>query len=125
MATVLNKDLVRESTENFEGREIMVTLTQDQKIQMKLKGMKSGHVSIDILKLFKQLKGVDETSAESKEGPVSISTKTDKAPKGSEADLLNELFNDIRSHNAISPTDSRLISHLDSVLMSVKEQRNL
>ena len=55
MATILDKDLVRESTLTVEDRNILVTITADQKISMKLKGMKSGTVSISIADLYAQL----------------------------------------------------------------------
>jgi hypothetical protein len=66
MATILDKDLVRESKVKINDREILVTLTDKQSISMKLKGMKSGEVSIGIEELYNQLSGnsVDE------EGPV-------------------------------------------------------
>jgi hypothetical protein len=60
MATILDKDLVRESTCKYDKREIVVTLTEDQKISFKLKGMKSGEVSIGIEELYKQLMGVED-----------------------------------------------------------------
>ena len=60
MATILDKDLVRESTVKHDGREIVVTLTEDQKISLKLKGMKSGEASISILQLYKQLNNIED-----------------------------------------------------------------
>lgn len=122
MATLLNKDLIRESTDKFEDREIMVTLTKDQTIQMKLKGMKSGHVSINILELYKQLKGVDVVKEDE---PISIKTESKAPSAGSEKAILKSLFNDIRSHNAISDTNPELICQLEAVLLSVKEARKI
>jgi DNA primase large subunit len=60
MATILDKDLIRESTVKHDGREIVVTLTEDQKISFKLKGMKSGEASISILQLYKQLNNIED-----------------------------------------------------------------
>lgn len=57
MATVLDKDLTRETTVKVDEREIQITLTENQTISMKLKGMKSGSVEIPIGDLYKQLKG--------------------------------------------------------------------
>lgn len=57
MATVLDKDLTRETTVKVDEREIQITLTENQTISMKLKGMKSGAVEIPIGDLYKQLKG--------------------------------------------------------------------
>jgi len=55
MATILDKDLTRESTVKYNDREIQVTLTEDQKISFKLKGMKSGALTIGIEELYGQL----------------------------------------------------------------------
>ena len=57
MATILDKDITRETTVKIEDREIQITLTEDQKVTMKLKGMKSGSVEIPIETLYHQLKG--------------------------------------------------------------------
>jgi len=64
MATILDKDVVRESKIKFDEREIQVTLTEDQKVSMKLKGMKSGVLSIDIESLYKHLNGDGSSKAE-------------------------------------------------------------
>ena len=58
MATKLDKDLVRETTIIVDGREIILTITAEQTLSMKLKGMKSGFVNIGIGELYSQLKGV-------------------------------------------------------------------
>jgi len=57
MATILDKDITRETTIRVEDREIQITLTEQQTISMKLKGMKSGSVEIPIGDLYHQLKG--------------------------------------------------------------------
>ena len=64
MATLLNKEITRETTIKVEDREIQITLTEDQKISMKLKGMKSGTVTIDIGDLYKQLIQKEEVKNE-------------------------------------------------------------
>ena len=71
MATILDKDITRESTVKVDGREIQVTLTADQQITFKLKGMKSGILSIGIEELYKQLAGVvvEEAPKEIKQKP--------------------------------------------------------
>lgn len=76
MATILDKDLVRESTVKFEDREVQVTLAADQTIRFKLKGMKSGEVSIGIEALYAQLKGVkSEDSSGKNTGSLTIKKK--------------------------------------------------
>ena len=72
MATILDKDLIRESKVKYDKREIIVTLTEDQKISFKLKGMKSGDVSIGIEQLYKQLIGEEDTGLISTVKPVKV-----------------------------------------------------
>lgn len=71
MATILDKDITRESTVKVDGREIQVTLTADQQITFKLKGMKSGILTIGIEELYKQLAGdvVEDAPKEVKQKP--------------------------------------------------------
>ncbi len=57
MATLLDKDLTRETNIKIDEREIQITLTEDQKVSLKLKGMKSGILSISIEELYNQLVG--------------------------------------------------------------------
>lgn len=57
MSTILDKDLVRIATVKRDDREIIVTLTADQKISLKLKGMKSGMLNMDIGELWDTLNG--------------------------------------------------------------------
>lgn len=72
MATILDKDITRETTVKVDEREIQITLTEQQTISMKLKGMKSGAVEIPIGDLYKQLKG---DVVEAPKGGQSISVK--------------------------------------------------
>jgi hypothetical protein len=118
MATKLTKNLVRESLVKFKDREIMVTLTDDQKITLKEKGLKTGDVSVGILELFKKLKGVSD---EKPEGPVSVKGSQKKAESKTE---LEQILNDIRSQNAISTASPQVISQLDGIISNMlKETR--
>jgi hypothetical protein len=73
MATILDKDLVRESTVKINDREVQVTLGSDQTIRFKLKGMKTGEVSITIDELYRQLAGIkSEPVSGEKKGSVSV-----------------------------------------------------
>jgi hypothetical protein len=63
MATQLDKDITRVSTVTVDDREVLVTLTEDQKVSLKLKGLKKGEVSISIQDLYNQLSGSKETAA--------------------------------------------------------------
>ena len=90
MATILDKDLLRESTQKFEDREIMVTLTDKQTISLKLKGLKSGEVSIGILPLYKQLKGIEEPDVKLPKGKTEP-IKEPKKIKGLDGDPIINL----------------------------------
>lgn len=79
MATILDKDITRETTVKVDDREIQITLTESQNISMKLKGMKSGTVEIAIGDLYKQLKGdVVEAPKENKSVHVTHEEDDDK-----------------------------------------------
>ena len=61
MATKLDKDVTRESSVKANDRELLVTLTADQKISMKPKGLGNAQsVSIGIEDVFKLMKPSDE-----------------------------------------------------------------
>lgn len=92
MAVKLEKDLTRESSIEVDDRTIMVTLTKDQEITFKLKGMKSGAVSINIGELYNQL---------------TDGKKPSKGPKKSKEQLDDSVpiinLHDFRSQYLISP----------------------
>ncbi len=95
MATKLDKEVIRESSVLYGNREIIVTLTEDQRILFKLKGMKSGEVSIDIESLYKQLLGIETTTV--------VKDVKPKQPKLNDKYLVN--LNDLRSNNLITKHD--------------------
>jgi hypothetical protein len=101
MATILDKDLLRESTVKYDDREIQITLTADQRIEFKLKGMKSGLLSISIEDLYKQLKN-DKVEVK----PTNI--KKDNEP------VVN--LNRLRSMNAIAHIDLKTKVELEKVI---------
>lgn len=124
MATILSKDVIRESTVQHDGREIIVTLSKEQEITMKLKGMKSGTVKISIRDLYNQCIGGGETSGEPvqpkevKRESISIKQNSNDSPKN----ILKAVASDIRSHNAISNAGIEIVSQLDGVIKSVMDR---
>lgn len=119
MATKLEKNLVRETTVKAEDREIMLTITADQKVSMKLKGMKSGEVSIDIEELWHQLNGTEPEeggSSSKKSGAVSIRNDVPKA--GSKGNPMISLH-DIRTYNAISGLDYPTLIKFEGILKNL------
>ena len=115
MATKLDKDLIRESSEIIDGREIIVTLSEDQSIKFKLKGMKSGEVSINIKELYYQLSGLEENIEETTS--ISIVHKEEEPKSGILIDL-----NDLRSMNAISMLDTPTLVKFDGLIADLIKQ---
>lgn len=113
MATILDKDLTRESTVKSKDREIIVTLTADQRISLKLKGMKSGTVSIGIDELLNHLEGETPEPAKAK-----IQTKKSTATFFGPKDERNPVISlyALRAENAIThmPLENKL--YLEKVL---------
>jgi hypothetical protein len=119
MATILDKEITRESTIKYDNREIQVTLTADQKISMKLKGMKSGIVNISIEDLYKQLAGpeipVVSVEKEAPKGPLSF----ERVDDDDKPDKKNKVWNnspvinleDLRSLSAITvmPMETKVL----------------
>jgi hypothetical protein len=115
MATALDKDLVRESSIKIDGREIVVTLSKNQEISFKLKGMKSGDVSINIEKLYNQLTHRDvegEVARVVDKKSLSIISGSDVKPSDNPMISLYEL----RTTNAISGLDVQTISKFDGII---------
>ena len=114
MATKLEKNLVRESTIKVDDKEIIVTLTPDQGISMKLKGMRSGSVSIPIEKLYYQLTGKEKPEINKPTKSTSI-LRDKKEDKNSPMISLN----DLRSHNLITPLDFDTQMKFEQIILSV------
>jgi hypothetical protein len=117
MATELNKKIQRESTEEFDGRKINVFLNPDQTVSLKLKGMKTGEVKINIIDLYKQLNGVEESDS-NKGNKTSLSIVTAKPDKVSKSEPMIPL-NTLRSLNAISTLDSTTMMKFDGIIKEV------
>ena len=117
MATVLEKDLIRESTSKYDNREIIVTLTEGQKISFKLKGMKSGDVSIDILALYKQLIGVEDKGLI---GNVKVVTEKPKFKKSDENPVI-DLYS-LRTSAMVTKMDMSAKVELERVICDLIKQ---
>jgi hypothetical protein len=107
MATILDKDLTRESTVKITDREIQITITADQKVTMKLKGMKTGAVEISIEDLYKYLKGEDE--------PKLKSIVTDRVQKRQNNEPMISLY-DLRSQLNIAAFDYPTTVKFDNIV---------
>lgn len=110
MATILDKELTRESTVKVDDREILITLTEDQKVSMKLKGMKSGTVSIDIEKLYNQLKG---------DAPVVEYKKATDVRKPRPDDDVMISLKQLRVFNAIARLDMPMKAEFEKIILDL------
>jgi len=115
MATKLEKDISRESTVKVDDREIMLTLTKDQKISMKLKGKRTGAVSMGIDELYGQLTGKPITNPSTDNKPITITQSNTKPTKNNPMILLN----DLRSQNAITSMDYEFKAKFDTIIKSL------
>lgn len=113
MATILDKELVRETKVMIEGREVVITLTENQTINLKLKGFKSGDVSITIEELYRQLTGKGKPAVQQ---PVQTEVK-EKKPKGKLVDL-----DDIRHSMAVSDLDYASKVKIDAIITAAAKE---
>ena len=116
MATVLDKDLVRESTVKVGEREILVTIGADQSISMKLKGMKSGMVSISIEDLYKQLTG----GVTDDDKPKSITVPTGGVKKATSGEPMISMH-DVRHRLNVSGFDYATTVKFDGIMRDLIE----
>ncbi len=100
MATKLDKDLNRETSVKFDEREVIITLTKEQTVNFKLKGMKSGHLSIPIEDLYRQLKGYDQPPKQQVTGSLTITNEVEHTKHKNGKNMIS--LNDLRSQNLIS-----------------------
>tara|TARA_R110000868_G_scaffold138310_2_gene352265 strand:- start:80 stop:451 length:372 start_codon:yes stop_codon:yes gene_type:complete len=118
MATKLEKDITRESTVLRDERNVNVTLGADQSVKLKLKGMKSGEVKIDIGELYNQLAGVEDDSA-----PVQTSVTYHRKETGKyvqpDPKVAKTVLNDLRSQNAISSLDIETLVKFDMIIVNL------
>jgi len=115
MATKLDKEIVRETDFIKDGRNINITLTADQKIQLKLKGMKSGGLVIGIDELYDKLSGTEEKVNK----PVVYSRKDDGKYDQPNVKVTKTVLNDLRSQNAISGLDPTTVAKFDGIIKSL------
>jgi hypothetical protein len=126
MATILDKDITRETKVLVDGREIQVTLTEGQTISMKLKGMKSGAKEISIEALYNQLSG-GEVKVEVKTEPkveIDLRGRVDLSDYKGESKYLISLH-DIRHAMLAKSIDMSAKIQFESFLVElIKERKN-
>jgi len=115
MATILNKNLIRESTERVNNKEIIIILTSEQEIELKLKGKRGSGETIYIKDLYNQLYKIKGCDKKEPEGPLTI---TQNKPKKRGDNKMVSLY-DLRTHNAISTLDLATKAKFDQIIKSV------
>jgi len=105
MATKLDRDLTRETSLKANDKEIMITITKNQSILLKLKGERGKHYEINILDLFNELSG---TPGKKQEKP------TKKNP--------SILLHDLRAHSAIADMDYETKAKFDQIIKKVIDE---
>lgn len=126
MATKLEKPIVRESTDSVDNRNIMVCFQSDQTIRLKLKGLKSGVLSIGIKELYDYLINKDsadvipstpKTNQPIKEGSIESSQE----PKVYDEDEPVVNLNDFRSAYMVEVIPYEIRSKLESITTRLLE----
>jgi hypothetical protein len=117
MATKLDKEVVRETDFLRDNRNINITLTADQKIQLKLKGLKSGELEIGIDELYDKLSGKEEKVNK----PIVYTRKDDGKYEQPNPKIAKTILNDLRSQNAISGLDVSTVAKFDGIIKSLLE----
>lgn len=115
MATKLDKEVVRESDHMRDNRNINITLTPEQTIVLKLKGMKSGELSIGIGELYDKLNGTEVVVKK----PIVYSRKDDDKYEQPNPKVAKTVLNDLRSQSAISGLDAASIAKFDGIIKSL------
>lgn len=120
MATILDKSVIRESSICIGEREILITLGDNQTISMKLKGMKSGEVSISIVDLYNQL----TNNISLPELGIEMDNKVEKLDKTQKDNPTISLY-DLRTKFATKPMSFELHAMFDGVIAScIRDKRN-
>lgn len=113
MATKLNSLIIRETDVIVDERNVHIALTEDQRISMRLKGMKSGVVSIPIADLYSQLTGSPVAAK-----PKSVTTKRQEN-NGTEN---NVSISRLRSLNHVTPSDPATRQRVEELLSEFEEE---
>jgi hypothetical protein len=123
MATILDKDLTRETSVKFDNREVVITLTDKQTIYMKLKGMKSGGLEIGIDELYRQLKGDDGVSSviSEEDEEVKVNPMDLSGYKGESKYLIS--LHEIRHAFNITPFEYDIKVRIDEFFINLINER--
>ncbi len=117
MSTKLLKNLVRESTETIDGKPVIITLTSDQEIELKIKGKRGRGETIYIKDLYNQLYEIKDSSPEKKKSGSLVISRDNESKKYGDGKMIS--LYELRSFNAISMLDLPTIAKFDQIIKSV------
>jgi hypothetical protein len=104
MATKLDKTLIRETDIIVDNRNLVISLTEDQHISFKLKGMKTKSCESPIQNVFNLLMGTnpDEDTTPTQHGSITVNNKENsKQEKSPGSNFIN--IQDFRSKVLTNP----------------------
>ena len=115
MATKLTKNLTRETEVISDGKELLLTITAEQTIELKPKGVRNGNgtLTIPISDLWEYLGG----GGINPDGPI----QTQRIKKTKTNEQMISLF-DLRSMNAISNLSYGDMVKFDEIILDVINQ---
>lgn len=115
MATVLDKDLLRETRIRVDDKELLITLTEDQSINLRLKGDKGIGVTISIFDLYNQLVGKTKGDMQ----PIEV--KVIKKIKNLSGEPMINLH-ELRAHNLVTKMDMKVKLELEGIICDMIKQ---
>jgi hypothetical protein len=110
MATKLNKDVTRETEVLIDGKPLWITLTEDQKLVLKIKGTKKTK-TLEITELWENKEKLFVKPEEEKQKVNKIIKEDSKEP------LVN--LNWLRAQSAITNLDLKDTVKFDMILKSL------
>lgn len=116
MPTKLEKPIVRESSEMVDKRNIMVCFQTDQTIRLKLKGMKSGVLTIGVKDLYEYLFSKENNSEKTRK-QNNVSCGEDTRVKGTDEPMIN--LDDFRSAYMVLDVPYDVKVRIEAIAMSL------
>jgi hypothetical protein len=101
--TILEKDLIRQSLSSVDDKPIVVTLTKEQEIALKLKGRGSEVFSVSIADLYDTLSGGNTTDV----------LVVDKG--------MHKALDELSTHSLIADTDYAVKVEIQRLIKLLKE----
>jgi hypothetical protein len=115
MATKLDKEITRESTIVKDKRILLVSLTADQTIKFKPKGLRGNNGVIEV-----SLEDIFDQNDPSAKSIIKKEEKPKKVKVDSSAPMIS--LHDLRSQSAISGLPTDLIAKFDGIIKNMLDE---